>query len=229
MISGILFLFNTGGPVVVVLAAISVVALTMSLYKIWQFAVNRVGRHKVALQAIDLWLENSRQEAYDMVASHRSPLSKVVAHAMRGLTHANTNIAAVREDVTRVALAELHELRRYLRGIEVIAQSAPLLGLLGTVIGMIEAFNKLAASGTAVNPALLAGGIWTALLATAMGLGVALVFSTLGAWFESIVENERSVVELTMTGFFAQRIADDQGRDFGDVTKIETKRPVHAN
>ena len=229
MISGILFLFNSGGPVVVVLAAISVVALTMSLYKIWQFAVNRVGRHKVALQAIDLWLENSRQEAYDMVASHRSPLSKVVAHAMRGLTHANTNIAAVREDVTRVALAELHELRRYLRGIEVIAQSAPLLGLLGTVIGMIEAFNKLAASGTAVNPALLAGGIWTALLATAMGLGVALVFSTLGAWFESIVENERSVVELTMTGFFAQRIADDQGRDFGDVTKIETKRPVHAN
>ncbi len=229
MISGILFLFNSGGPVVVVLAAISVVALTMSLYKIWQFAVNRVGRHKVALQAIDLWLENSRQEAYDMVASHRSPLSKVVAHAMRGLTHANTNIAAVREDVTRVALAELHELRRYLRGIEVIAQSAPLLGLLGTVIGMIEAFNKLAASGTAVNPALLAGGIWTALLATAMGLGVALVFSTLGAWFESIVENERSVVELTMTGFFAHRIADDQGRDFGDVTKIETKRPVHAN
>lgn len=229
MISDIMFLFNTGGPVVVVLAAISVVALTMSLYKIWQFAVNRVGRHKVALQAIDLWLENSRQEAYDMVASHRSPLSKVVAHAMRGLTHANTNIAAVREDVTRVALAELHELRRYLRGIEVIAQSAPLLGLLGTVIGMIEAFNKLAASGTAVNPALLAGGIWTALLATAMGLGVALVFSTLGAWFESIVENERSVVELTMTGFFAQRIADDQGRDFGDVTKIETKRPVHAN
>lgn len=229
MISGIMFLFNTGGPVVVVLAAISVVALTMSLYKIWQFAVNRVGRHKVALQAIDLWLENSRQEAYDMVASHRAPLSKVVAHAMRGLTHANTNIAAVREDVTRVALAELHELRRYLRGIEVIAQSAPLLGLLGTVIGMIEAFNKLAASGTAVNPALLAGGIWTALLATAMGLGVALVFSTLGAWFESIVENERSVVELTMTGFFAQRIADDQGRDFGDVTKIETKRPVHAN
>ena len=229
MISDIMFLFNTGGPVVAVLAAISVVALTMSLYKIWQFAVNRVGRHKVALQAIDLWLENSRQEAYDMVASHRSPLSKVVAHAMRGLTHANTNIAAVREDVTRVALAELHELRRYLRGIEVIAQSAPLLGLLGTVIGMIEAFNKLAGSGTAVNPALLAGGIWTALLATAMGLGVALVFSTLGAWFESIVENERSVVELTMTGFFAQRIADDQGRDFGDVTKIETKRPVHAN
>ena len=229
MISDIVFLFNTGGPVVVVLAAISVVALTMSLYKLWQFAANRVGRHKVALQAIDLWLENSRQEAYDMVASHRSPLSKVVAHAMRGLTHANTNIAAVREDVTRVALAELHELRRYLRGIEVIAQSAPLLGLLGTVIGMIEAFNKLAASGTAVNPALLAGGIWTALLATAMGLGVALVFSTLGAWFESIVENERSVVELTMTGFFAQRIADDQGRDFGDITKIETKRPAHAN
>jgi biopolymer transport protein ExbB len=111
----------------------------------------------------------------------------------------------------------------------VIAQSAPLLGLLGTVVGMIQAFNKLESSGAAVNPAQLAGGIWTALLATALGLGIAIVFSMVGAWFESKVENERSAIEMALTGFFAHRITDDQGRDFAEVTSFPGKRGAHAH
>jgi biopolymer transport protein ExbB len=229
MPTDLLTLFRIGGPVSVALVALSVIALTMTLYKIWQFAVNRVGRHKIAHTAIDLWFDGDKEAAYAKVASHHSPLSKVVAHAMRGLTHGGANLDVVKEDVTRVALSELHDLRSYLRGIEVIAQSAPLLGLLGTVVGMIEAFNQLEASGAAVNPAQLAGGIWTALLATALGLGIAIVFSIAGAWFESRVENERSAIEMTITGFFAHRITEDQGRSFDEVTAAPAKRSLHAH
>jgi biopolymer transport protein ExbB len=229
MQTGLEFILRNGGPVAAVLILLSVVALTMTIYKFWQFAVNRVGRHKRALAAVEMWFNGQRQEGYEMVANDRSPLSRVVAHAMRGRTHGGANLDAVKEDVTRVALEEMKWLRSYLRGIEVIAQTAPLLGLLGTVVGMIEAFSQLQASGAAVNPAQLAGGIWTALLSTALGLAVAIVFSTAGAWFESKVENERSIIETTLTGFFAQRITEDQVRDFREVTSFATKEGAHAH
>lgn len=57
---------------------------------------------------------------------------------------------------------------------EIIAQVSPLIGLLGTVIGMIDSFNELELGGSLVDPSILAGGIWTALLTTAMGLIVAI-------------------------------------------------------
>ena len=228
MQSGVEFILRNGGPVAAVLILLSIVALTMTIYKFWQFAINRVGRHARALAAVEMWFGGQRQEGYEAVAGDRSPLARVVAHAMRGRTHGGGSLDAVKEDVTRVALEQLHELRRYLRGIEVIAQTAPLLGLLGTVVGMIEAFSQLQASGAAVNPADLAGGIWTALLSTALGLAVAIVFSTLGAWFESRVENERSIIETTLTGFFAQRITEDQLREFDEVTSFPTKGGAHA-
>jgi biopolymer transport protein ExbB len=218
-----------GGPVAFILLALSVVALTMTLYKIWQFAINRVGRHKTALNAIEIWFEGRHVEAYKMVEDHSSPLSRVTAHAMRGKTHGGSNLAQVKEDVMRVALEELHELRTYLRGIEVIAQLAPLLGLLGTVLGMIQAFSQLEASGIAVDPTRLAGGIWTALLTTALGLAIAIIFSSVGAWFESRVENERSAMETAMTGFFARRITDDQLRQFDEMTTVERSGGAHAH
>jgi len=58
--------------------------------------------------------------------------------------------------------------------LEIIGQVSPLIGLLGTVIGMIDSFNELELGGSLVDPSILAGGIWTALLTTAMGLIVAI-------------------------------------------------------
>ena len=146
-------LVRLGGPVAVILIALSVVALAMSLYKIIQFAIIRVGRHKPALFAMDKWFDGERDDAYEHIMNHRAPLSRVMAHAMRGVTHSGIHLDTVKEDTTRVALEELRTLRKYLRGLELISQTAPLLGLFGTVVGMIQAFSQLQASGAAVNPA----------------------------------------------------------------------------
>ena len=65
-------------------------------------------------------------------------------------------------------------MQRFMPTLEIIAQVSPLIGLLGTVIGMIDSFNELELGGSLVDPSILAGGIWTALLTTAMGLIVAI-------------------------------------------------------
>ena len=69
---------------------------------------------------------------------------------------------------------ETEKMQRFMPTLEVIAQVSPLIGLLGTVIGMIDSFNELELGGSLVDPSILAGGIWTALLTTAMGLIVAI-------------------------------------------------------
>ena len=69
---------------------------------------------------------------------------------------------------------ETEKLNRFMPTLEIIGQVSPLIGLLGTVIGLIDSFNELELGGSLVDPSILAGGIWTALLTTAMGLIVAI-------------------------------------------------------
>ncbi len=71
----------------------------------------------------------------------------------------------------------------------------PLLGLLGTVIGMIEAFQAMEAAGSQVNPSILSGGIWKALLTTAIGVAVAIPVSIIHSWFERKVEVQATFVQ----------------------------------
>ncbi|WP_346348176.1 MULTISPECIES: MotA/TolQ/ExbB proton channel family protein [unclassified Sulfitobacter] len=87
-----------------------------------------------------------------------------------------------REEVTRLAAHELAVLRGGLRPLELIATIAPLIGLLGTVLGMIEAFQALETSGGQADPSALAGGIWEALLTTAAGMAIPAAVAL--SWFE---------------------------------------------
>ena len=82
-----------------------------------------------------------------------------------------------------------------LRILDIVAQTAPLLGLFGTVLGMIEAFQALQGAGSQVDPSVLAGGIWVALLTTAAGLAVAMPVSIGLAWLESQLDRDRAMAE----------------------------------
>jgi biopolymer transport protein ExbB len=204
-VSELVSLIAAGGPVSIVLVILSVVALAMTLLKVWQFFAAGVGRHRTIAPAIAAWTNGKHEEALQSLSGKSSPATRVLKHAFANAALFGKSLEAAREDVMRAAQEELRDMRRYLRGIEVIAQSAPLLGLLGTVIGMIQAFSQLEAAGSAVDPSRLAGGIWTALLATALGLAIAIVFSIAGAWLEGRVDNERSVIETTLSGYFAHQ------------------------
>ena len=86
----------------------------------------------------------------------------------------NNSKIDIEKEIDSLKNKEFKQIYSFLPSLEVISQVSPLVGLLGTVIGMIDSFNELELGGSLVDPAILAGGIWTALLTTAMGLIVAI-------------------------------------------------------
>lgn len=206
MTANIMNLLKLGGPVVYVLLCMSVVAMTMTIVKLIQYAGAGTGR-KANLEwtAIDLWTKGQHDAARQALAGRRQPKSRIVSHAFEMLARQESDLDAAKEESLRLATDEVRILNSYLRGIELIAQSAPLLGLLGTVLGMIEAFNRMESAAGNVNASILAGGIWTALLATALGLAIAIIFSMAVAWLESRVEAERASIESLLTSLYARQ------------------------
>lgn len=201
-------LVETGGPVVAILLVLSVFALTVILLKIGRFLWAGVGRYRSVRRADKLWSAGYQSEALALVAKKRNPVAKVLAHGMRGLMHHQIDDPRVREDVERVALKELAGLRSLMKAIEAVVQVAPLLGLFGTVLGMIDAFRALQSAGAEADPAVLAGGIWVALMTTAVGLAIAIPAALVLYWLEGIIERERLEMEQAMTSLFTGRITE---------------------
>ena len=90
------------------------------------------------------------------------------------IIEANTSKVLKDQEIQTLLQKKYIRSQKFLPSLEIIAQVSPLIGLLGTVIGMIDSFNELELGGSLVDPSILAGGIWTALLTTAMGLIVAI-------------------------------------------------------
>ncbi len=197
-------LYQTGGPVIAVLLLMSVVGLAIILAKSMQFAINRIHRFTEARAAVDLFLSGDREAARAMVSRTRAPAARLTALAIHGLTAAPLDDRRLREELTRVGNDELRALRGGLRPLELIASLAPLLGLLGTVLGMIEAFQAMEREGSGVSPAVLSGGIWQALTTTAVGLGVAIPAVASLSWLESRVERLGQEMDSLVTRLFTQ-------------------------
>ncbi len=207
--AGLLALLQAGGPVLLILLGLSVLALAIVLLKLWQFAALRLGARGFAEQALAHWRAGRAGPALAALSASRSPLARVLEVALRGQARPGVTEATVREEVTRVANAVLENLRGQLRGLEVIATVSPLLGLLGTVLGMIEAFQRLEQAGGRVDPAILSGGIWEALLTTAAGLAVAIPTVLALNGLERVVEGFGHRLEDAVTQVFTRELAVD--------------------
>lgn len=205
-LAGLVEMLRLGGPVVVVLGVMSVFGLAIALLKIWQYASTRVGKRSFIAPALALWQSDARDEAIAALESERNPIADALAVAMRGVA-SGADTAIVREESARVGARHLSHLRSYFRPLEVIGSLAPLLGLLGTVMGMIKAFQQLASAGSQVDPSVLSNGIWEALLTTAVGLTVAIPAVAVLNWFERIVERLHEDMQDTLTRFFTRQEA----------------------
>jgi biopolymer transport protein ExbB len=118
----------------------------------------------------------------------------------------------IREEVMRYGGDVLQSMRGWFRPLEVVASLAPLLGLFGTVLGMISAFQQLEAAGNQVNPAILSGGIWVALLTTAAGLAVAMPVVVILNWLERRVDRLAHEMDDCVTQIFTQDLSVDLPR-----------------
>jgi len=194
-------LLHAGGPVVLILIGFSVVALAIIFVKLWQFWRMQVGDRKTARRAARLYLRGKTAEAISLTARTRNPAAHVLTLAINGQRRGLPE-AAVREEAFRHGSDMLELLRTGFRPLEVISSLAPLLGLFGTVLGMINAFRQLEAAGNQVNPAILSGGIWEALLTTAVGLAVAIPVIIVLNWLERIVESLAHEMDSVITQLF---------------------------
>lgn len=224
MFDTITSLLALGGPVVAILMALSVFSLTLVIVKLIQFHRERVGSHGRARDALDAWTKQERSRAIGLAESHPSAVSDSVATAMRLAARPDVPPSVVEQEVARTAQLGLHGLQRGFRALDAIAQVAPLLGLFGTVLGMIEAFRQLQAAGNAVDPSLLAGGIWVALLTTAMGLAVAMPTQLMLTWLETRVENERVAIETMATSVITARLTGPSGSEARSA--VPSQRPL---
>lgn len=178
---------DLGGPVVLILGGLSVLVLAVTLYKLWQFTAAGVGRHRALADAVAAWDAGDRGAARAALLQSRSYLRPVIEMGMAG-----------RVDTARLeaeAEARFARLERGFRLLDSVAQLAPLLGLFGTVLGMISAFQALQAAGAQVDPSVLAGGIWVALLTTAVGLAVAMPTALVLSWFEARMDADRVLAQ----------------------------------
>ncbi len=177
-----------GGPVVSVLLSVSVVTLTTILLKLWQFFQAGVGQRSKLERALLFWDQGAKDEARALVLQSKSHLRHIMSEAMRAV---DTERQSLNARLIGRSDAALSKLESGFRLLDSIAQLAPLLGLFGTVLGMIEAFRELQGAGSSVDPSILAGGIWVALLTTAVGLAVAMPASLVLTWLEGRLSRDR--------------------------------------
>ena len=192
MIAHVQDALSVGGPALWVIFGISIVLVTVGLWKFWHLIKLGAWNKKQADEILRLWLE----EKVEPIDTNRQNIrSKVLGQTILAISEKNYSDEMVREECVRLANKDLYEARRGLRIIDLIITIAPLVGLLGTVLGMIEAFQALQDSGAQADPSALAGGIWEALLTTAAGMGIAIPASILLSWYESVVDNVQADIE----------------------------------
>ena len=201
-------LIEAGGPVIVILGVLSVISLAIIIVKITQFTVLRTGDYKF-VEKIAQQLKNGDQDkALEALTKRRGVTARVMETALRGRM-LSSDETHVREEVERVARAKLDGLERGLPLLSLVATISPLLGLLGTVLGMIEAFQQLENAGDRVDPAILSGGIWEALLTTAAGLSVAIPAAAFFTWLQRSVEVAGQHMEDAATRVFTAALYEE--------------------
>ncbi|MDH4259950.1 MAG: MotA/TolQ/ExbB proton channel family protein [Gammaproteobacteria bacterium] len=159
-----------GGPVMVPIILCSVVAVAIVVERLWTLQRKRVIPRELTDRVWKLVETRTLNERHIEALARNSPLGRVLA---AGLANRNHGRDIMKEQIEDTGRHVVHELERFLNTLGTIAAMSPLLGLLGTVTGMISAFNAITEAGVG-DPRALSGGIGEALITTAAGLIVAI-------------------------------------------------------
>jgi biopolymer transport protein ExbB len=193
-----------GGPATFLLLTLSVAVLSIIIVKIWEFIELRINRRGFVAVALDAWQRGDAADALQALKGERNPLARVMASAIQLCAASILSAAERRELATQFAAERLESLRLLLRPLEAIARLAPLLGLFGTVLGMLDVFQQWQAAGSEVTAgsSIWSGGIAEALLSAASSLLVAIVAGVALQIFDRIVERLHRDMESALTRIF---------------------------
>ena len=163
-------IIRAGGLLMLPIILCSIVAIAIVVERFWTLSSSRI-TPKYVLAQVWTWLKNNQLDSTKLRELRlSSPLGQILA---AGLLTSKYGRAAMIDSIELAAAQVVHDLERYLNTLGTIAAITPLLGLLGTVVGMIRVFSEIMLQGTG-NANALAGGISEALITTAAGLSVAI-------------------------------------------------------
>jgi len=198
---GLWDLFQRGGPVMWPILICSIIAMAIVMDRIYHLRRAKVDTDKF-MEEISVVLKRNRiVEAIDKCEQTPGPIASILK---AGILKHDRARQEIRESIEDAALYEVPRLEKYLNVLSTVTHISPLLGLLGTVTGMVSAFQIIEEKATnlgPVNPGDLAAGIWEALLTTVFGLCVAIpslvAYNWLTSWVNRFVlDMERSATEL---------------------------------
>ncbi|MGM0558866.1 MAG: MotA/TolQ/ExbB proton channel family protein [Myxococcota bacterium] len=165
---------SKGGLLMIPILGASVIGLGFFLERLWALQRTRVIPQRFIEVVRNMLREKRFHEAENLCQTNESPIAAILE---AGIQHAGCERSVVKEVMLEKGERELFFLERFVNALGAIATISPLMGLLGTVIGMIDVFQRVvnqAGAGGAVDPGAMANGIWTALITTAAGLTVAI-------------------------------------------------------
>lgn len=161
---------SAGGWLMLPIILCSIIAVAITIERLWTLQRRRVLPKDLAMRVWE-WARDRRLDQKHLgILAANSPMGQVLA---AGLANRDQAREVLKEKVQDTGRHVVHELERYLNTLGTIAAVTPLLGLLGTVIGMVKVFTAITTAGVG-NPGVLAGGISEALITTAAGLSVAI-------------------------------------------------------
>jgi len=172
---------QNAGISIVAIGALSVLMVAVAIERFVRFRAARLVPAGLVPRLLPLWRAGDAAAVEALLAGERSLLGQILAFVWRHRSMSASDLSARAGDMASLALRQQQQ-KAY--PLAVVATVAPIIGLLGTVIGMIEAFHVIAYAGGIGDPALLAGGISKALVNTAAGLSVALPALALHHWFK---------------------------------------------
>lgn len=208
-----------GGPVMIPLTLLSVLGLGVVIEKILNLTTARVLQREIINCIESVRSPADIPMAIKICERHNTPFANVVR---AGLEESASPLAVIRQAMEDTGRREVKRLSRYLVVLETVAAASPLLGLLGTVFGMINVFSVISISGVG-QAGLLSGGIAQALITTAFGLSIGIPALIAYNFFDSRVDNFVIKIETYAHILLKNLAAMDQQsstnvRDFSDAT-----------
>jgi biopolymer transport protein ExbB len=204
-------LFQQGGPLMWVILATSLIGVFVFLERLYSLQRTRILPRPFVDRIRAMVAKGQTRESQLLCEENGSSIALMIASALRAYGRGK-NRGEIKEAVEEVGNREAAQLDKNVEIVGTVASVSPLLGLLGTVVGMIQVFQRFVSayeSGQA-TPNVFAQGIWTALLTTAYGLGVAIPMLILYKWLQG--RNDRLVVEMEEDAMGIVDLLEDAGR-----------------
>ncbi len=211
-------IFDKGGIIVWILTGYSLLALTILFERLLRYSLmGRPGRR--AEQQLQTALREGKAEAF--IQTIRGPEGRLLQGIYQAWQEGGADLNRV---AVRIGSFELNKMEKGFRTLGFLGNTAPLLGLLGTIIGMIKAFMVIEQAGGQVDAQALAGGIWEAMLTTGVGLAVAIPVLLLLHLLESASDRRAQNMRN-----FASLLLEHLGKNTTDTCTTDTDAVHHRD